>query len=282
MLNLLPMHRIPTGPLLVAAVLVAATTIPDAAARTIQKRLPIQDLCAAAIDRQEARHKIPKKLLQAISMVESGRWDPQTRRKAAWPWTVTANGKGRFFPTKRAAIAHVMKLKGQGIRVIDVGCMQVNLHYHPNAFKSLSAAFDPKRNADYAAKFLTKLKREHRTWRKAVQHYHSATPAKRVPYQNKVYTAWQDAKRQAARPGPTAARSRLSRTGRQIERAHRAKLARYKRPSRAAAIRKSAAQPKKAGNYLSKWPPRSVKEQRRAQNLARIWAMEARRGVKKR
>jgi hypothetical protein len=275
------MCRILAGTLLVGVLVFGATTVPDATARTIQKRLPLQGLCAAAIDRQEVRHKIPNKLLQAISMVESGRWDPQTRRKTAWPWTVTANGKGRFFPTKQAAIAHVMKLKGQGIRVIDVGCMQVNLHYHPDAFKSLSAAFDPKRNADYAAKFLTKLKREHRSWRKAVQHYHSATPAKRVPYQNKVYAAWQDTKRQASQPDATAARSRLNRTGRQIERAHRSKLSRYKRPSTAAAIRKSAARPKKSGNYLSQWPPRSVKEQRRAQNLARIWAMEGRQGAKK-
>lgn len=280
--NILSNCRIPTGTLLAGGILLVLATIPDATARTAQKSLPVQGLCAAAIDRQEARHKIPNKLLQAISMVESGRWDPQTRSKTAWPWTVTANGKGRFFPTKRAAIAHVMKLKGQGISVIDVGCMQVNLHYHPDAFKSLSAAFDPKRNADYAAKFLTKLKREHKFWRKAVQHYHSATPSKRVPYQNKVYAAWQDTKRQASRPDATAARSRLSRTGRQIERAHRAKLSRYKRPSAAAAIRKSNAQPKKAGNYLSQWPPRSVKEQRRAQNLARIWAMEGRQGVKKR
>ncbi len=270
------------GTLLAGVILAGMAAAPDAEARTPQKRLPMQGLCAAAIDRQEARHKIPNKLLQAISMVESGRWDPKTRSKIAWPWTVTANGKGRYFPTKQAAIAHVMKLKGQGIRVIDVGCMQVNLHYHPDAFKSLSAAFDPKRNADYAAKFLTRLKREHRSWRKAVQHYHSATPAKRVPYQNKVYAAWQDTKRQASRPDATTARTRLQRTGRQIERAHRAKISRYKRPSRAAALRKSATAPKKAGNYLSKWPPRSVKEQRRAQNLARIWAMEARQGAKKR
>jgi len=275
-------RHIPAGTLLAGIVLAGLTAAPDADARTAQKRLPMQGLCAAAIDRQETRHKIPNKLLQAISMVESGRWDPKSRSKVAWPWTVTANGKGRYFPTKQAAIAHVMKLKGQGIRVIDVGCMQVNLHYHPKAFKSLSAAFDPKRNADYAAKFLTKLKREHRTWRKAVQHYHSSTPAKRVPYQNKVYAAWQDTKRQASRPDATTARTRLQRTGRQIDRAHRAKVSRYKRPSRAAAHRKSATTPKKAGNYLSKWPPRSVKEQRRAQNLARIWAMEARQGVKKR
>ncbi len=277
----LPTYRISTGTLLAGIVLLAAATIPDADARTVQKHLPGHDLCAAAVDRQEARHKIPNKLLQAISMVESGRWNPQTRSKTAWPWTVTANGKGRYFPTKQAAIAHVRKLQGQGIRVIDVGCMQVNLHYHPKAFKSLSAAFDPRRNADYAATFLTKLKDRHRTWRKAVQHYHSSTPSKRVPYQNRVFTAWQDLKRQASQPDATTARARLNRTGRQIERAHRAKLARYKRPGNAAAIRQSADRPKKPGNFLAQWPPRNVKEQRRAQNLARIWAMQARRGATK-
>ena len=32
---------------------------------------------------------------------------------------------------------------GRGVRLMDVGCMQVNLQMHPDAFPSLDAAFDP-------------------------------------------------------------------------------------------------------------------------------------------
>ena len=52
----------------------------------------------------------------------------------------------------------VRKLQRRGVRNIDVGCMQVNLRYHPKAFKSLGQAFDPRANAAYAAGFLRKLR----------------------------------------------------------------------------------------------------------------------------
>ncbi len=35
--------------------------------------------------------------------------------------------------------------------------MQVNLGYHPEAFASLEAAFDPRRNVAYATRFLLEL-----------------------------------------------------------------------------------------------------------------------------
>ena len=63
-----------------------------------------------------------------------------------------------FFPTREAAIAEVRQLRADGMRLIDVGCMQINLHHHPNAFASLEEAFDPLSNARYAAQFLTELR----------------------------------------------------------------------------------------------------------------------------
>jgi hypothetical protein len=44
-----------------------------------------------------------------------------------------------------------------GITSLDVGCLQVNLAQHPDAFSTLAAAFDPVANADYGAAFLTSL-----------------------------------------------------------------------------------------------------------------------------
>ena len=49
-------------------------------------------------------------------------------------------------------------VQAQGVRSIDIGCMQVNLMHHPNAFATLDAAFDPLANALYAARFLTELR----------------------------------------------------------------------------------------------------------------------------
>lgn len=152
-------------------------------------------LCEQAAGRQERAHQIPSKLLHAIALAESGRWDPSRRESIAWPWTVMAEGEGRFYPTKETAIRAVRALQRRGVRNIDVGCMQVNLHYHPEAFRSLEEAFDPVANAGYAASFLARLRQDQRSWVQAVKHYHSATPELHGPYRDKVYRIWRDERR---------------------------------------------------------------------------------------
>jgi hypothetical protein len=54
-----------------------------------------------------------------------------------WPWAIDADGVGQFFATKAQAVAAVAALQAQGVHSIDVGCMQVNLMHHPDAFTSL-------------------------------------------------------------------------------------------------------------------------------------------------
>ncbi len=145
--------------------------------------------CATYIDQYEKEHRIPTGLLQAISKIESGRKD-DTGRTVAWPWTINAEGQGYYFPTKGAAIAAVDKMRDKGIKSIDVGCMQVNLVHHPDAFKTLEDAFDPSQNVAYAARFLKGLKNERGSWDKAVAHYHSANPLHHIPYQRNVINLW--------------------------------------------------------------------------------------------
>lgn len=152
-------------------------------------------LCADEIARVEAELGIPSLLLQAISMVESGRWEKTSAAKIAWPWTVMAEGRGRYLPSKAAAVAEVQSLRAAGVRNIDVGCMQVNLKHHPDAFDSLEQAFDPATNVAYAAAFLRQLKDEQQSWVKAVGSYHSRTPAYYVKYRAKVFAAWRDERR---------------------------------------------------------------------------------------
>lgn len=168
-------------------ILTSSTFIKDGNADYI-KNISL-NVCATHIARHEKHHNMPTGLMQAISKVESGRKD-DTGRIVAWPWTVNANGQGYYFPTKEAAIQAVKAMQKKGIKSIDVGCMQVNLYYHPNAFKNLAEAFDPHKNVAYAARFLTNLKNEHKCWRKAIAHYHSANPIHYIPYQRSVLTAW--------------------------------------------------------------------------------------------
>ncbi|MGH6947550.1 MAG: transglycosylase SLT domain-containing protein [Kiloniellales bacterium] len=159
------------------------------------------ELCARHAVAAAAGENLPAHLLPAIAKVESGLWSKDRGELRAWPWTVTAEGKGRYLPTKAAAIAKVEALKARGIRNIDVGCLQVNLAYHPEAFVSLEEAFDPAANAAYAARFLAALRREANSWTVAIGHYHSRTPTLSNRYRLKVSRAWRAERHAANRTG---------------------------------------------------------------------------------
>ena len=125
---------------------------------------------------------------------------------------MTADGQGRYFASKQAAIRAVEQMRRRGITAIDVGCLQVNLHYHPDAFARLQAALDPAMNADYAGRFLRRLHGQTGDWRQAVARYHSATPSLGQPYQRKVFALVDvpEAKRHAPTPpGKISGRSRI-------------------------------------------------------------------------
>lgn len=147
-------------------------------------------LCRAAVAAAERANAIPAHLLAAISRVESGRRDPVTDEVHPWPWTANAEGQGYFYDTKAQAIAAVRDMQASGIRSIDVGCGQVNLMHHPDAFLSLEVAFDPQANAAYAGKFLKELFDQTGDWARAVAMYHSATPGIGEEYRKQVLAAW--------------------------------------------------------------------------------------------
>jgi hypothetical protein len=144
------------------------------------------DSCATQIAVAEATTGIPRGLLNAIAIAESGRWDRDRRIMDAWPWTVTSGNSGRFFASKADAIGEVQRLKAEGVRNIDVGCMQVNLLHHPAAFASLDEAFDPTANVSYAARFLRSLYDTRQDWMTAAAHYHSMTPVLAATYRAKL------------------------------------------------------------------------------------------------
>jgi hypothetical protein len=171
-------------------------------AATAQAQEP-GELCRAAIARAEQEHGIPPRLLAAIGRVESGRRDPSTGTVAPWPWAINAEARGSFLPDKAAAIAAVRVLQAQGVRSINIGCLQVNLRHHPAAFASLEEAFDPLANARYAARFLSTLQAAGRgDWMQAAAHYHSQTPHLAEAYRARVSAAWLA---EQGRPAPVLA-----------------------------------------------------------------------------
>ena len=151
-----------------------------------------EETCLIETKFYERKYDIQPSLLTAISVVETGRWNADKGENTPWPWTINAEGKGMFFASKKEAIEAVRNLQRQGVESIDVGCMQINLKYHPDAFKDLEEAFEPSKNVDYGARFLKSLYERHSSWFVAARHYHSALDEKNVSYGSKILTAFQN------------------------------------------------------------------------------------------
>jgi hypothetical protein len=150
-------------------------------------------LCEQAIRAAERQGDTPPRMLAAVGQIESGRLDARTGTMRPWPWTIDVNGAGQFFATKAEAIDAVMEAQARGERSIDVGCMQVNLLHHPDAFASLALALDPAANATYAVRFLRGLYAQTRDWPRAVAAYHSTAPDIAAEYQRRVLAVWRPA-----------------------------------------------------------------------------------------
>jgi len=157
-------------------------------------------ICRDTIAYAERLTGIPTHLMQSVAIAESGRYDAGHKAVLAWPWTINAEGEGKYLPSKAAAIAEVRRLQAQGVRSIDVGCMQINLIHHASAFADLEHAFDPGYNIAYGAKFLRERFDATRSWATAVAHYHSQNPEHGEPYRDRVLAIWQ----KEMQGGPTA------------------------------------------------------------------------------
>lgn len=134
----------------------------------------------------EEKYKIPKHLLRSISTIESGRWNQKAGLYLPWPWAVNQGGKAYYYSTKEEAIEGVKSMLARGITNIDIGCMQINLHHHPEAFNNLNQAFEPKDNIEYASNFLRNNYESFSSWKKAVAAYHSLSELG-INYASKVY-----------------------------------------------------------------------------------------------
>lgn len=110
---------------------------------------------------------MPEGILYSVGLTETG------RKGSLSPYAMNVEGKA-FYPSSRGdALARFDAAKREGRKLIDVGCMQINHYFHGEHFSSPAEMFEPRRNVEYAAKFLSDLHRRHETWTMAVARYHA-------------------------------------------------------------------------------------------------------------
>ncbi|MGY6547884.1 MAG: lytic transglycosylase domain-containing protein [Roseinatronobacter sp.] len=132
-------------------------------------------LCEAAARTASARHGVPLDVMRAIALVETGRTRNGTLEP--WPWALNFGGPGAWAATREDALRMARARIESGHRNVDLGCFQVNFHWHGENFTSLDQMIDPQVNADYAARLLLAHKARRGTWEAAAGAYHSGTPA---------------------------------------------------------------------------------------------------------
>ncbi|EJN06372.1 transglycosylase SLT domain-containing protein [Phyllobacterium sp. YR531] len=113
------------------------------------------------------KYDIPIGILYAVGLTETG------RKNSLQPYALNVEGHAVFMPTVSAAVAKFDEAQLQGAKLIDLGCMQINHHFHGRNFRSVDQMFDPAANVDYAARFLKQLHNREGSWTMAVARYHA-------------------------------------------------------------------------------------------------------------
>jgi hypothetical protein len=228
-------------------------------------KLP-RDVCHQSITEAEKQKDIPQDLLTAIALVEAGRWQGTEKNPLIWPWSLTVNGKGHFYETPELAINAAETFFAHGISNIDIGCMQINVRYHKNAFSDLAEMFDPIYNTAYAANFLVSLKKDLGTWSHAVEGYHSRKQEFGQPYGKKVMGQWAELrkKRRKDHQDVISLSNEQQRQKQILERAEKAQI-RAEQQAKIEARRKEL-----EGTDAGKWSrPSLYKQQQRDEITAR-------------
>lgn len=123
--------------------------------------------CESEMARAAQIHGIPLGILYAVGLTETG------RRGALYPYALGAEGQTVFAKNLDDAVANFEAMRHRGVKLIDLGCMQINHYFHGDKFDSVRAMFDPAKNVDYAARFLKALKAREGSWTMAVARYNA-------------------------------------------------------------------------------------------------------------
>jgi soluble lytic murein transglycosylase-like protein len=123
--------------------------------------------CEGEMRAASTRYAVPLGVLYAVGLTESGRKD------SLQPLAMNLAGEAYFATSVDDAMRRFDAAQAAGIKLIDIGCMQINHHFHGREFMSLKRMFDPHANVDYAARFLKTLRTREGSWTLAVARYHA-------------------------------------------------------------------------------------------------------------
>ncbi|WP_284728015.1 transglycosylase SLT domain-containing protein [Sphingomonas psychrolutea] len=123
--------------------------------------------CEREIQAAARKYAVPEGILYSVGLTETG------KKGTLQPFAMNVEGKPMFFDSEADALRAFVDERRKGARLIDIGCMQINQHFHGEHFASVQAMFDPQANVEYAARFLRNLHDRHETWTMAVARYHA-------------------------------------------------------------------------------------------------------------
>lgn len=142
--------------------------------------VPARAGCLDHIVDAEKEFSIPKGVLMAVSLVESGGGGTPN------PFIMNVRGRVVIPRTEAEAATYLRDNQGNLRGSVYAGCMQLSLTHHKQAFRPVEKIVNPEANVRYAAKFLVALRRETGSWSAAVSKYNGSTGAKAAAYQCKV------------------------------------------------------------------------------------------------
>jgi Transglycosylase SLT domain len=131
-------------------------------------------VCERQLARASQEEQVPLPVLYAVGLTESG------NKGRLHPFALNIEGKTVFAKDKQDALRHFANARKQGKKLIDLGCMQVNHHFHGSNFSGPAEMLVPDKNVTYAARFLKQLRQEHGSWTMAVARYHASARNKKA------------------------------------------------------------------------------------------------------
>ena len=104
-------------------------------------------------------HELDPYILYAVALVESAKNGNDnnhrnTRTVTPWPWALNQSGMSLIPESEQAAHTLLKKSIAEGHRSIDVGLMQINLHWHGHKVKAPEELLNPVTNLQIGAELL--------------------------------------------------------------------------------------------------------------------------------
>nr|WP_257316353.1 lytic transglycosylase domain-containing protein [Shinella pollutisoli] len=124
-------------------------------------------VCEREILSAAAKYNVPAGILYSVGLTETG------KKGSLQPYAMNIEGKAFFGRDRQETLQVFQAARARGAKLIDLGCMQINHHFHGDQFTSPAEMLDPRKNVEYAAAFLARLHARHETWTMAVARYHA-------------------------------------------------------------------------------------------------------------